>query len=110
ANPGNARLMEAKVTVIRRAGQFSRAEAYLMSLLPQYEASAWLHYQLGSVVADRDRKRGNVHMHKAIELDPSNLDYKMTYIESLERTRTGDEGAHIEEAYQLTRQAMAQGT
>jgi protein O-GlcNAc transferase len=107
ANPGNARLMEAKVTVIRRSGQLSRAEAYLLSLLPQYEDSAWLQYQLGSVIADRDRDRGNVHMRKAIALDPSSLDYRMTFVESLERTRTGDEGANIEEAYQLTRQAMA---
>ena len=109
-NPDNARLMEAKVTVIRRSGQLRRAEAYLLSLLPQHDAASWLHYQLGSVISDYDRERGNVHMRKAVELDPTSLDCKMALIESLERTRTGDEGANIEEAYQLVRIAMTGGT
>ena len=109
-NPDDARLMEAKVMVIRRAGQMRRAEAHLLSLLPQHEAAAWLHYQLGSVISDYDRERGNVHMRRAVELDPNALDYKMALIESLERTRSGDEGANIEEAYQLVRIALAGGT
>ena len=40
-------------------------------------------------------------MRRAVELDPGKLDYVMALIESLERTRTGDEGANIEEAYLL---------
>ncbi|MDB5425013.1 MAG: hypothetical protein JWQ29_2429 [Phenylobacterium sp.] len=110
ANPDNARLMEAKVSVIRRAGQLRRAEAYLLSLAPRHDEAAWLHYQLGSVIGDYDRERGNVHLRRAVALDPKHLDYKTALIESLERTRTGDEGANIEEAYQLTREAMALGT
>jgi len=109
ANPGSARLMEAKVAVIRRSGQLRRAEAYMQSLLPEHPDAAWLHYQLGSVVSEYDRVRGNVHLRKAVELNPGNLDAKLVLIESLERTRTGDEGANIEEAYQLTKAAVAQG-
>jgi len=109
ANPGSARLMEAKVAVIRRSGQLRRAEAYMQALLPEHPDAAWLHYQMGSVVSEYDRVRGNVHLRRAVELNPGNLDAKLVLIESLERTRTGDEGANIEEAYQLTKAAVAQG-
>ena len=108
ANPGNPRILESKASVIRRSGQLRRAEAFLLDLLPAHENAAWLHYQLGSGISEYDRDRGNVHMRKAVELDPSVLDARFALIESLERTRTGDEGANIEEAYDLTRAAIAQ--
>jgi len=108
ANPGNPRLLEARAIVLRRSGQLRQAEAYLQSLLPEHEKAGWLHYQLGGVVSDYDRERANFHMRRAVELDPSKIDYKMALIESLERTRSGDEGANIEEAYQLTREILAQ--
>lgn len=108
ANPGNPRILESKAAVIRRSGQLRRAEAFLLELLPEHENAAWLHYQLGSGISEYDRDRGNVHMRKAVELDPSILDARFALIESLERTRTGDEGANIEEAYELTRAALTQ--
>ncbi|HEX2801545.1 MAG TPA: tetratricopeptide repeat protein, partial [Phenylobacterium sp.] len=106
AIPGASQLLEAKCTVIRRTGQLRRAEAYLLELLPAHEEAAWLHYQLGSVICEYDRERGNLHMHRAIGLNPMKLDYLMALAESLERTRTGDEGGNIEESYQLLRRAM----
>ena len=106
ANPDEPRLLEARCVALRRAGQLRRCEAYLLDLLPRFRDAAWLHYQLGSVISDYDRDRGNVHLRRAIELDPDKLDHKMALIESLERTRTGDEGAHIEEAYQLALRVM----
>jgi protein O-GlcNAc transferase len=102
ANPGHPRLLEAKSVVIRRSGQLRRAEQFLLDLLPLHSDAAWLHYQLGSVVSEWDRDRGNVHMRRAVELEPDKLDNIMALIESLERTRTGDEGANIEESYQLS--------
>ena len=101
ANPGAITLLECKATVIRRAGQYRRAEAFLLELMPQYSEAEWLHYQLGTIISDFDRERGNTHMRKALELAPEKLNYRMALIESLERTRTGDESANIEEAYQL---------
>ncbi|HVI32383.1 tetratricopeptide repeat protein [Phenylobacterium sp.] len=108
ANPDNVRLLEARAVVIRRGGELRRAEAYLLDLLPRFENAAWLHYQLGGVVSDFDRPRANVHLRRAVELDPGKLDYRMALIESLERTRVGDEGANIEESYQLVRDALKQ--
>ena len=106
ANPDHPRLLEAKVVVMRRAHQLRRAEAYLLELLPQHGDAAWLHYQLGATISDFDRDRGNVHLRRALELEPGKLDYLMALIESLERTRSGDEGANIEEAYALTKRAL----
>lgn len=108
ANPDNVRLLEARAVVIRRGGELRRAEAYLLDLLPRFENAAWLHYQLGGVVSDFDRPRANVHLRRAVELEPGKLDYRMALIESLERTRTGDEGANIEESYQLVRDVLDQ--
>src|SRR5262249_49038486 len=106
ANPGEPRLLEAKAVVIRRSGQLGRAEAYLQELLPKYGDQAWLHYQLGNTISDRDRDRGNAHLRRSAELDPTRLDTLISLIESLERTRAGDEGLNIEEAYQLALKAL----
>ncbi|WP_411287294.1 tetratricopeptide repeat protein, partial [Phenylobacterium sp.] len=106
ANPGDPRLMEAKAIILRRAGQYQAAEAYLVGLLPDHDDQGWLHFQLGGLLADSDRERGNVHLRKAVALEPENPDYLMQLIEDLERTRTGDEGGHIEESYQLALTAL----
>lgn len=101
ANPGNQRLLEGRSLMYRRSGQLRRAEQFLTELLPTNPDAAWLHCQLGLLVADWDRDRANAHLRKAVELEPDRLDYSTALVESLERTRLGDEGAYIEEAYQL---------
>jgi predicted O-linked N-acetylglucosamine transferase (SPINDLY family) len=106
ALPDHPRLLEAKAISMRRAHQLRKAEAFLLEILPRFSDQAWLHYQLGCTVADYDRERANVHLRKAFELDPAKHEHLMALIESLERTRSGDEGANIEEAYQLTLQAL----
>jgi predicted O-linked N-acetylglucosamine transferase (SPINDLY family)/Flp pilus assembly protein TadD len=106
ANPDSTKLLEARATLFRRSRQLRRAEAYLTELLPRFEQAGWLHYQLGVTVTDYDRERANVHLRRAVELEPDKIEYLMALIESLERTRTGDEGANIEESYQLALRAM----
>lgn len=103
ANPGEPRIIEARAIVLRRAGQYRAAATYLENLLPQIGQAAWLHYQLGVTLGELDRPRGNVHLRRAVELAPDNQDYLVALVESLERTRAGDEGANIEEAYQLAK-------
>lgn len=107
--PNEVRMLEAKITVVRRSGQLRRAEAILLEWLPRFEDQAWIHYQIGTVISDWDRVRGNVHMRRAVELDPKSLDYLTALIESLERTRTGDEGLNIDESYDLVEKAFAIG-
>jgi protein O-GlcNAc transferase len=107
ANPDHPQLLEGKVIVMRRSGQLRKAEAYLLELLPRFPDAAWLHYQLGSTISDYDRERGNVHLRRAVELDPNKLSHLFALMESLERTRTGDEGANIEESYQIGQRALS---
>ena len=109
ANPDHPRLLEARAVVMRRGGQFRRAEAFLTDTLARIGEAAWLQYQIGVTIADYDRERGNVHLRRAVELDPQSSDYRIALIESLERTRSGDEGGNIEEAYQLAKAALAEG-
>ena len=106
ANPDEPRLLEAKALIMRRANQFRAAEAYLISLLPRFPDAGWLHYQIGVTLADYDRDRANEYLRKAAELEPERLEFLMMLIEGLERTRTGDEGANIEESYQLALKAL----
>ncbi|HEX4709754.1 tetratricopeptide repeat protein [Phenylobacterium sp.] len=107
ANPDHPRLLDAKATVIRRTGAKRRCEAFLLDLLPRFQDAAWLHAQLGAIVTDYDPERAATHLRRAAALEPDNIDRLMAVIECLERLRKGDEGANIEEAYQLAGRALA---
>jgi predicted O-linked N-acetylglucosamine transferase (SPINDLY family) len=106
ANPGNPRLLEGKVLVLRRSGQMRKAEAFMEELLPANPDAGWLHHQLGALISDWDRPRAAGLLRRAVELEPDNLGFAGTMIENLERNRAGDEGAHIEEAYQHAKRLM----
>ncbi|WP_293366902.1 tetratricopeptide repeat protein [Phenylobacterium sp.] len=109
ANPEHQKLHEARVVLFRRAQQVRRADAYLTELLERLPEVAWVHFQLGVSVADYARDRANIHLKRASELAPDNVDYLLALIESLERTRSGDEGGNVEAAYQLVERALALG-
>ena len=93
------RLMEAKAVAIRRNNQLRRAEAYLTELLQSQPDTPWVHHQLGAVISDWDRPRANQHLRRAIELKPDDIEYRMALIESLARSRYGDEAQHLDDAY-----------
>ena len=48
------------------------------------------------IATDFDREGANAAFRKAIELEPERLEFLMMLIEGLERTRSGDEGGHID--------------
>jgi protein O-GlcNAc transferase len=106
ANPDHPKLLEARAILFRRAGELRKAEAYLMELLPRFPDAGWILYQLGTTVTEYDRARANGYLRQAIALEPGKSEYILALIESLERTRTGDEGANIEESYQLLKELM----
>jgi predicted O-linked N-acetylglucosamine transferase (SPINDLY family) len=108
--PDEYRLHEAKIILFRRAGETRKAIAYMEELLPRFPGAAWLHFQLGATVTDLDRARANAELRHAIALAPDKLDYRMSLIESLERTRIGDEGAAIQEAYEILKEVLAKET
>lgn len=109
ANP-MPRLMEAKAVAIRRSQKLRQAEAYLKEILESHPDEAWAHYQLGGVISDFDRPRANIHLRRAVELKPDDLDYRMALVESLVRSRHGDEAAHLDAAYAELKAARALGT
>ncbi|WP_296599115.1 tetratricopeptide repeat protein [Phenylobacterium sp.] len=106
ANPGEQRLLEAKASVLRRSGDLARTEQFLKALLPANPDAGWLHHQLGSLYADRDRALSNAHFEKAVQAEPDRLDYAVSLIEGYERNRSGDEGGNIEKAYQLAKRLL----
>ena len=103
ANPDDARLLEGKTVMFRRLGQKSLAIAFVREFLTAHPEAAWAYHQLGIMVAEQDRAEGNVLLGQAVALGPGQLDYVIQLIDNLERTRSGDEGGHIEEAYQLAK-------
>ena len=109
-NPGHPRLQEARATALRRAGEFARCEAFLTELMAQTPDAGWLQFQLGGVIGENEgeRDRANLHLRRAVALEPGNLNFTVALMESLERTRSGDEGAHLDEAYALARGVLAQ--
>lgn len=108
ANPGSGRLMEARAVMLRRVGRRRDADAYLTELAAAHPNEAWIHHQIGLTVADYDRERANHHLRRAFELAPHSLDIRLGLAESLNRSRYGDESAHIEEAYQVVKGGLDQ--
>jgi predicted O-linked N-acetylglucosamine transferase (SPINDLY family) len=101
ALPNEARVLETKAIQLRRAGRYEDAVAYIEGLLAEDPDNAWAHYQMGRTVADRNRKLGNDHFRRAVELQPGNAQFAFSLAESLDRSRYGVEGAHIQEAYEM---------
>jgi protein O-GlcNAc transferase len=107
--PQAMRLYEARVTALRRSGRLRDAETYLTELRAKFDDEAWLHHQLGGVISDYDRHRGNAHMQRAIDLAPDNFDYKIALAESLARSRYGDESENLQNSYDLLKAALSSG-
>lgn len=105
--PQVEKFREGRVLAIKRRQGLEAAVAYLEAALAENEAQAWAHRQLGALLADVDRARANDHMRRAVALDPGDVDTLFGLAESLQRSRYGDEAAHIEESYQVLRGAPA---
>ncbi|MDP2226422.1 MAG: tetratricopeptide repeat protein, partial [Moraxellaceae bacterium] len=103
------RLLEAKAVALRRGQKLRQAEACLKEILETNPDEAWAHYQLGGVISDTDRPRANIHLRRAVELKPDDLDYRMALVESLVRSRHGNEAANLDDAYVELKAASAIG-
>ncbi len=101
AIPDEQRLLQAKAKGFRRLGKAKEAGQFLESLRSRMDGAGWYHHEYGRLLSDIDRAGANVHFRRAMELEPDNIDHRLALIESLDRTRTGNESAHIEEAYRL---------
>lgn len=100
AMPDHPRLLEARVILMRRSGRIQDALAYLETLVQRLPDQGWIHYQMGGCIADNDRAKANIHFRRAVELTPDKVEYVLALAESYERSRHGNEGENIEQAYQ----------
>ena len=107
--PGNHRLIEARIMVLRRGGRFKEAETLLENRIAEAPDDAWAHFQYAETVGRFDREKGNLHYKRAVELQPENAIYWMNYANSLDRSRYGDEAEHIQAGYEAVLKAMSLG-
>jgi len=105
SNPDAPRLAEAKVLALRTAGRSTEAQAYLQSLLPRLDDQAFVHFHLGDLIVERDRPAGIAHLRRAQALAPG-LHHMMLLAQALARDTGPDEGASLEEAFGLAREAL----
>lgn len=101
--PDDPKLAEGRILALRREGRSREAEAALAGMVEAGGAPAWAYRQLAGAVADSDRVRANQLLRRAVELEPADVDTVFALAESLQRSRHGDEAAHIEESYQVVR-------
>ena len=109
ANPGHRRLLDSQAVLMRRAGRHQEVEAMLRAYLAEHEGEAWAHQQLARTIADFNREEANLHYRRAVELEPASIKARLQLTESLDRSRYGDEGANIQEAYDSLTEAMKLG-
>ncbi len=109
ANPDTPRLLRAKAGTFRRLGRAAEAEKFLESMRHKLGDASWYHFEYGRLLSDVDRARATGHFRRAVELDPDDIDSRMALIESLDRTREGDESANIDEAYRLVKETKLPG-
>jgi predicted O-linked N-acetylglucosamine transferase (SPINDLY family) len=105
--PENDKFREGRISAIRRKDGQDAAVAALEAALAQDPNLAWAHRQLGQLLGDIDRQRANDHLRRAAALAPGDIDIRFSLAEGLQRSRYGDEAAHIEESYQVLRNVPA---
>jgi protein O-GlcNAc transferase len=107
-NGDTAELARAKTIALRHWGRFEQSINYLVELIRRHPNAAWAHHLLGRELTT-DRERANASLRRAYELDPSNPLYLADLADNCNRSRYGDEGAHIQSAYELAREFLEKG-
>jgi protein O-GlcNAc transferase len=107
-NGETAELARAKTIILRHWRGIDQSVNYLVDLIRRQPNAAWAHHLLGREFTT-DRKKANDSLRKAYELDPSNPLYLADLADNCNRSRYGDEGAHIQSAYELARKLLEQG-
>jgi predicted O-linked N-acetylglucosamine transferase (SPINDLY family) len=109
AFPNEPSVLKRKATSLRNMGKAVEAGHFLEAMKDRLSNAAWYHHEYGRLLSDKDRLRANGHFRKAVELEPDDVDNRLALLESLDRTRAGDEGANSEEAYQLAKKTILPG-
>jgi protein O-GlcNAc transferase len=106
-NGETAELAQANTIVLRHSGRIDQSINYLVALIRRQPNAAWAYHLLGREFTDREK--ANASFRRAYELDPSNPLYLADLADNCNRSRYGDEGAHIQSAYELAREFLGKG-
>ena len=106
-NGDTPELARAKTIALRHWGRVEQSIDYLVELIGRHPNAAWAHNLLGRETTDRER--ANASLRRAYELDPSNPLYLADLADNCNRSRYGDEGAHIQSAYELAQEFLEKG-
>lgn len=102
-------IVEALCAFLRRRGRYAQAVEWLTKLLESNESVGWLHRQIALCLQASDRDRANVHFARACELEPKDARTLTDYIDSLNRTRSGDEGELLTLSLSLAKRRLDLG-
>jgi predicted O-linked N-acetylglucosamine transferase (SPINDLY family) len=102
-------LIEARIVLLRRAGRYADARAWIETLLKDQPEAAWLHFQMGRTLIRMDRKLANVHFAEAVRLAPDEPQYVTEYAENADRTRGPEEADNIAIGYRLALRRLEMG-
>jgi len=108
-DPETLGLLEAKAVVLRSAGRRAEAEALLQAVVPRFPAEAWPQLYLGDLLLERDPAAAEVHLRRAHALAPGAAGPLVGLVQALARAAGAEEGAKLDEAHGLARQAAALG-
>ncbi len=105
--PGERELIVLQARVAFRLGRVSEALARLDGLLKTDPGHLQANLQLAVILGDGDRPIVNAALDRATTAHPDSFEALERYVESLCRSRYGDEAAHIEASYLQAQRLMA---
>ncbi|MBK8174420.1 MAG: tetratricopeptide repeat protein [Rhodospirillales bacterium] len=99
--PNDARFDIAEARVLRRLGRTDEARERLEQILTIHPDDERALFALARFIEKEDRQAANGYFRRALAAKPNSIEIAAALCESLNRSRYGDEAAHIEESYQI---------
>ena len=107
ASPENGGLAQALTISLLESGQRKHAREVLEEMLGRFPRASWVHIYLSDVLADGDPAKAETHLRQALTLEPRSVGVLLALAQRLNR-KVGNEGAHLDEALGLVKQALSQ--
>lgn len=101
ANPSNPDVMFARAVCLEKNGLFEQSFAAWKQIILLDPKKPLPFVAMGKLLTKSNRERANACFRKAAELAPNNPEVLIELCNSLNRSRYGNEAAHIQEAYTL---------
>ena len=107
ARPGDPALDVLEARLLARLGRVEEARALAERSIAADPRQREAHLLLAQLHGDGDRKAANEALRRGLAHCPDSTSLAANLIESLARSRYGDEGEHLEEAYRLACRLLA---